>query len=106
MPNLPGKTTVVITLPEGRAIIDVRPDLPPLAGGGRSGEFVKNLTGPPNSALRSAAPGRAWVTNSRGQVILDITKERTKTVQPGIGFGEKRPPTGEEFDLLLRLGIK
>jgi hypothetical protein len=58
---------------------------------GRSGENVKFLTGPPNSAVKSIAPGRVFVTNARGRVILDITGDRVKEVRPQVGFvGEKR----------------
>lgn len=67
--------------------------------GGRSGQLVKNLTGPPSSAVRGG-PGRVFVTNERGQVILDITESRVKPVVPGRGFGPKRAPTIEELNLL------
>jgi len=80
----------------------LRPDVS-LSGAGRSGQNVKFLTGPPNSAVRSVAPGRVFVTDSHGQVILDITAERVKPVTPKTGFGEKRPPTPEELDLIREL---
>jgi hypothetical protein len=57
--------------------VELRPDIS-LSGAGRSGENVKFLTGPPNSAVKSIAPGRVFVTNARGQVILDITVDRGK----------------------------
>lgn len=41
-----------------------------------------------------------FVTNERGQVILDITESRVKPVVPGRGFGPKRAPTIEELNLL------
>jgi hypothetical protein len=44
-----------------------------------------------------------FVTNDRGQVILDITGDRVKPVVPGQGFGPKRPPTKEELDLIEKL---
>jgi hypothetical protein len=70
--------------------------------GGRSGQLVKNLTGPANSVLRGGGE-RAFVTNAEGKVILDITKDRVKSVIPGQGFGPKRAPTGEELNLLQKL---
>jgi hypothetical protein len=70
--------------------------------GGRSGQDVKNLKGPPNSAVRGAN-GRVYVTNDKGEVIFDITKDRVKPVRPGQGFGPKRPPTPEELDLINKL---
>jgi hypothetical protein len=63
---------------------------------------VKNLTGPPNSAIKGST-GRVYVTNDNGQVILDITKERVKSVTPGQEFGPKRAPTPEELDLISKL---
>jgi hypothetical protein len=82
--------------------VALRPDI--CLSGGRSGEKVKLLTGPANSAVRSVAEGRAFVTNAIGQVVLDITAERVKQVKPHAGFiGEKRDPTAEELDLLKQL---
>lgn len=69
--------------------------------GGRSGELVKDLVGPPNSVVRGAS-GRVFITNNKGQVILDVTRQRVKPVSPGQGFGQKRMPTKEELDLLTR----
>ncbi|MBN1344625.1 MAG: RHS repeat protein [Phycisphaerae bacterium] len=80
--------------------LKARPDV--VLSGGRSGQLVKTLTGPPSSAVRGG-PGRVFVTNERGQVILDITKTRVKPVIPGQGFGPKRPPTSGELDLLGRI---
>jgi hypothetical protein len=71
--------------------------------GGRSGENVKFLTGPPNSAVRSTAQGRIFITNSKGQVIFDITVERVKPVRPQAGFDDKRPPTQMELNLIQML---
>jgi hypothetical protein len=72
--------------------------------GGRSGEKVKFLKGPANSAVKSEAKGRVFVTNALGQVVLDITAERVKQVVPHIGFvGEKRDLTAEELELLKQL---
>ena len=70
--------------------------------GGRSGQNVKNLTGPPNSAVRGA-DGRIYVTNGNGQVIFDITRDRVKPVTPGQGFGPKRPPTPDELELINKI---
>jgi len=71
--------------------------------GGRSGQNVKNLTGPPNSAVKGSA-GRVYITNDKGQVILDVTSARAKQVTPGVGFGKaERPPTPQELDIINRL---
>jgi hypothetical protein len=70
--------------------------------GGRSGQLVKKLIGPINSVVRGGGK-RAFVTNGKGQVILDITKDRVKAVTPDKGFGPKRPPTQDELDLLEKL---
>lgn len=78
----------------------LRPDV--LLSGGRSGQLVKSLVGPPSSVVRGGG-ARACVTNEQGQVILDITTQRVKPVIPGQGFGPKRPPTGEELDLLGKI---
>jgi hypothetical protein len=78
----------------------LRPDV--LLSGGRSGQLVKSLVGPPSSVVRGGG-ARAFVTNEQGQVILDITAQRVKPVIPGQGFGPKRPPTAEELDLLGKI---
>ncbi len=67
--------------------------------GGRSGSKVKTLTGPANSAIKGGN-GRVFITNGDGQVILDVTKARAKPVTPGKGFGNKRPPTQQELNLI------
>jgi hypothetical protein len=88
---------------KGKAPLTAGPQLRPdvvLAGAGRSGQNVKFLTGPANSVVKSAGPGRIFVTNAQGQVILDITAARVKPVTPGIGFGDKRFPTVEELELI------
>jgi RHS repeat-associated protein len=76
-----------------------------LLAGGRSGERVKDLVGPANSAVRGSAQ-RVFVTNDRGQVVLDITPDRVKPVVPGQGFGPKRTPTKEELELIARVHAK
>jgi hypothetical protein len=86
-------------------LVELRPDID-LAGAGRSGENVKFLKGPPKSAVRSIAPGRVFVTDAKGQVVLDITMERVKPVRPQIGFGEKRAPTAAELSLIAKLWRK
>jgi hypothetical protein len=93
---------LVSLTPEVR--VALRPDIS-LPGAGRSGENVKFLTGPANSAVKSVAPGRVFVTNSVGQVVLDITLERVKQVRPQVGFvGEKRQSlTKEELNLIKQL---
>jgi RHS repeat-associated protein len=74
-----------------------RPDYPPQSGG-RSGEKVKDATGPPNSAIPSTG-GSVWVTDGNGNVVVDVTPDRAKPVIPGVGFGDKRSPTQGELDL-------
>jgi len=78
----------------------LRPDV--RLSGGRAGQNVKNLTGPPNSAVRGS-DGRVYFTNEKGQVVLDVTSTRAKPVTPGVGYGPKRPPTPEELDTINRL---
>ncbi len=70
--------------------------------GGRSGQDVKNATGPANSVVRGS-DGRVYQTNSKGQVVADITKDRVKPVTPGQGFGPKRPPTAQELNWLEKM---
>ncbi|HXQ73313.1 MAG TPA: hypothetical protein VN844_22625 [Pyrinomonadaceae bacterium] len=86
---------------KGRAALANKPTLRPdvsLSEAGRSGQNVKFLTAPPNSVVKSTAPGRVFVTDAQGQVILDITIERVKPVTPRVGFGDKRSPTPEELE--------
>jgi hypothetical protein len=80
--------------------VNVRPDV--VLKGGRSGQNVKNLVGPPNAAVRGAGE-RAFITNDKGHVIMDITRSRVKPVTPGQGFGPKRAPTRDELDILQRV---
>ena len=84
----------------GRAGPTLRPDVK--LSGGRSGSNVKNLSGPTNSAVRGSS-GRVYITNERGQVILDVTRARAKPVTPGRGFGSKRPPTAHELEIIRHL---
>jgi len=70
--------------------------------GGRSGQLVKTLTGPANSVVKGGQ-GRIFITNSEGKVILDITKDRVKSVIPGRGFGPKVTPTQEQLNLLKQV---
>ena len=85
--------------------ITPRPDHPPLSGG-RSGGKVKDLTGPPSSALPGAGGGRIFITDEDGNVVVDVTPDRAKDVTPGVGFGDKRPLTDEEKDLLDKMGVR
>jgi RHS repeat-associated protein len=78
----------------------IRPDVK--VSGGRSGQNVKTTTGPPNSIIRGSG-GRIYRTNDKGQIIADITKDRVKPVEPGGGFGQKRPPTQEELGWLDKM---
>jgi hypothetical protein len=70
--------------------------------GGRSGQNVKTATGPPNSIIRGSE-GRIFRTNDAGEVVSDITRERVKPVEPGQGFGNKRPPNEEELGWLDKM---
>ena len=70
--------------------------------GGRSGNLVKDATGPANSVLKGSQ-GRIFITNSEGQIIWDVTKDRAKQVFPGIGFGDKFAPTQEHLDLIKKV---
>jgi len=71
-------------------ILKFRPDI--VLKGGRSGQLVKNLTGPANSVIRGGG-NRIFITDDAGKVIWDITKDRAKSVIPGKGFGAKVAPT-------------
>ncbi len=70
-------------------------------GAGRSGAAVKNFVGPPNAVVKGASPGRVFMTDGQGRVILDITADRVKPVVPGQGFvagdGRKLAPTTEQL---------
>ena len=70
--------------------------------GGRSGQLVKNLTGPANSATKGSG-NRMFITNDAGKVIWDVTKDRAKSVIPGQGFGPKIAPSQQHLDLLIKL---
>jgi hypothetical protein len=76
-------------------------------GAGRSGGGVKNFEGPPNAVVKGASPGRNFVTDGEGRVILDITADRVKPVVPGQGFvaadGRKLAPTAEQLDWIKKL---
>jgi hypothetical protein len=82
--------------------ITPRPDLPPLAGG-RTGNKVPSLTGPPNSAILGG-PGRIFVTDANGNVVVDIDGGRAKDITPGGRAGAKRRLTAAEIDLLDKMG--
>lgn len=82
--------------------ITPRPELPPLSGG-RSGQNVPGLTGPPNSAIAGGGKDRIFITDQDGNVIADVTRDRVKPVIPGKGFGPKRAPTPQELDLLDKM---
>lgn len=70
--------------------------------GGRGGQKVRGLTGPPNSVIKGSGE-RLFITNDKGQVILDLTRGRAKPVTPGVGFGTKRDPTPEELKLIGKI---
>ncbi|OGQ24977.1 MAG: hypothetical protein A2138_02765 [Deltaproteobacteria bacterium RBG_16_71_12] len=60
---------------------------------------MKSLLGPPNSIVRGGGE-RIFITNERGEVILDVTAERAKEIIPGVGASVKRAPTAEERSML------
>lgn len=94
----PSPETSPVSLP-----ITPRPDLPPVAGG-RGGQYVKGIVGPPNSAIQGGRPGRIFITDDNGKVVLDVTKDRVKPVgSGGKTFDRKRDPTPQELDLLDRM---
>ena len=68
----------------------------------RSGQLVKNLTGPANSVLKGSGQ-RIFITDDIGNVIWDVTKDRAKSVIPGQGFGPKVTPTQQQIDLLNKV---
>jgi len=70
--------------------------------GGRSGQLVKNLTGPANSVLKGNG-NRIFITDDAGKVIWDITKDRAKSVIPGQGFGPKVALTQQQLDWLNKI---
>ena len=86
----------------GGALSKLKVDPKTALSGGRGGGKVKTLVGPKNAAVRGGGQ-RAFVTNDKGQVILDITKDRVKPVAPGQGFGPKRAPTQEELEILQKV---
>ena len=77
------------------------PDVLPQAGG-RSGEFSADLKGPPNSAIPAKGPGRIFITDETGKVVIDLTRKRAK-VRVGRRW-EKRVPTVGEIELLNKMG--
>ena len=80
--------------------LSLRSDI--ILSGGRSGQLVKNLTGPSNSVLKGHR-GRIFITNDLGQVVWDITSNRAKPVIPGKGFGEKVIPTKQQLKQLHQI---
>lgn len=73
---------------------------------------MKNLTGPPNSAIKSNSPGRIFITDGAGNVIADVTEGRAKQVVPGqgyVGSGDKKVPGGVPqgyLDLIKKVNPK
>ena len=80
--------------------LKLRPDI--ILSGGRSGQLVKNLTGPANSVLKGGG-NRMFITDDVGKVIWDVTTNRAKPVVPGKGFGPKVTPTQEQLNLLNKI---
>ena len=60
---------------------------------------MKTLKGPANSIVKGQG-GRLFVTNEKGEVVLDVTKDRIKAVEPGVGFGDKAETTEEALEIL------
>jgi RHS repeat-associated protein len=84
----------------GNKDVEIRSDI--VLKGGRGGQRVKNLTGPPNSVVKGGE-GRIFITDETGNVIWDITKNRAKPVFPGKGFGQKMQPTQKQINLLEKV---
>ena len=63
---------------------------------------MPGLTGPPNSAILGG-PGRIFITDEKGNVVVDVTGERAKEITPG-RKPSKRKPTPEELELLKKMG--
>jgi hypothetical protein len=86
---------------ESTTVYKLRPDI--IRAGGRSGQLVKNLTGPANSVLKGTGRYRIFITDDAGKVIWDITPNRAKSVIHGKGFGPKKLPTQEQLNLINKL---
>jgi hypothetical protein len=100
-PPITTETPIITEAPLSDANLTLRSDI--TLSGGRSGELVKDLTGPPNSVLKGSQ-GRIYITNSEGEVIWDITIQRAKPVTPGVGFtGEKMLPTKQQLNFLNQI---
>jgi RHS repeat-associated protein len=93
--------TEILRAANGGGNLAMRSDI--VIKGGRSGQLLKNATGPANSVVKGGAEGRVLITNQKGQVIWDITKERAKSVIPGQGFGYKVAPTQEQLNLIKQI---
>ena len=88
-----------------------RPEI--VLNGGRSGELVTKLKGPPNSYVRGGGD-RVFETDENGQVIRDITplryNVRVKNTDPQ-GFVHEsmdkthRTPTPQDIEILRKMGI-
>jgi hypothetical protein len=66
-----------------------RPDI--VLTGGRSGEFVLGLKGPPNSYVRGGGD-RVFETDGQGKVVREISLDRVKHRR------ENNSPTGAVFE--------
>lgn len=71
-------------------VIIPRPDVAPQAGG-RSGELVAGLKGPPNSAIPAAGPGHIFITDKTGEVVIDVTRKRAKFIRKEGKWGKRNP---------------
>jgi RHS repeat-associated protein len=89
-----------IEIVEESGKLTLRSDI--ILSGGRSGQLVKNLTGPANSVLKGSGQ-RIFITDDIGNVIWDVTKDRAKSVIPGQGFGPKVTPSQQQIELLNKV---
>lgn len=82
-----------------------------IGAGGRSGQNVPNLVGPPNAIVPKPSGNGYWVTDSAGKVVRDLSfgdtslspANRAKEVFPGRGIGPKEPITSREWQIWLGL---
>jgi hypothetical protein len=70
-----------------------RPDI--VLTGGRSGEFVLGLKGPPNSYVRGGGD-RVFETDGQGKVVREISLDRVKHRR------ENNSPTGAVFERMKK----
>jgi hypothetical protein len=69
----------------------------------KNGNNVRHLNGLPKNSVIKGATGRAYLTDSRGKVVLDITRKRTKPIRPDGRWGPKRAPSEQEIKWIDKL---